>query len=257
MPRKEWFETWFNSPDYLELYKHRNDADAGKLVTLLERNVSIPKKAKVLDLACGNGRHSAVFASKGYVTTGVDLSAFLISEANRLKKSKYKKYSSNLCFERKDMRHLEYRLEFDVVVNLFSSFGYFEKESENLKVIKSISRSLVKGGCFFFDFINADFLKKTLVPFDFKKQKDKYIIQSRHISGGSIVKDIIIFTASAGNKTFAPARYRESIKMYTAPYLVKMFEKCGFGIKKKFGDYAGNRFDKSKSERLILIAEKF
>ena len=257
MPRKEWFETWFNSPDYLELYKHRNDNDAGKLVSLLGRNVSLPGNARVLDLACGNGRHSAVFASQGYMTTGVDLSEFLIGEANRLKSSKYKKYSSNLAFERKDMRKLDYRSEFDVVTNLFSSFGYFEKESENLKVIKSISRSLVKGGYFFFDFINSGYLEKTLVPFDFKKLKNKYIIQSRHISGGSIVKDIIIFTASAAKKTFTPARYRESIKMYTPAFLEKMFEKCGLRVKKRFGDYNGSRFDKYKSERLILIAEKY
>lgn len=257
MPPKEWFETWFSSPDYLELYKHRDEVEAGKLVSLIERSVSPAKNARVLDLACGNGRHSAVFAAKGFKTTGVDLSAFLINEAKKLRKTKYNKYSSNLRFERRDMRHLNYDSDFDVVVNLFSSFGYFEKEPENMKVIESVYRSLVKGGYFFFDFINAYYLEKKLVPFDFKKLKSKYIIQARHIYKGSCIKDILIFTVDSGKNIYSPSHYRESIKMYTLGHLEKMFENCGFTINQKFGDYNGNRFDKNKSERLILVAKKY
>src|SRR5438128_8780984 len=118
MQKDDWYKHWFNTRDYLELYSHRDDEDARRLIGLLFNNISLDKRAKVLDLACGNGRHSVLFAKKGFNTFGIDLSPYLIKEAKKLVK---KQYRGRLKFGIMDMRHLKHFEEFDLVVNLFSS----------------------------------------------------------------------------------------------------------------------------------------
>src|SRR5690349_15974356 len=94
-----WFKTWFNTKHYLELYKHRDNKDAKKIVTLISKNISLPKGSKVLDLACGNGRHSILFARKGFNVLGIDLSPYLIGEANKKLRSEYLSHKNKLEFE--------------------------------------------------------------------------------------------------------------------------------------------------------------
>lgn len=255
MKKKEWFKTWFGSPEYLKLYKHRNLKDAGELVKLLFGNIGLPKGSKVLDLACGNGRHSILFAKKGFNVTGIDLSKYLISEANKTKKLKYHKYAGRLKFEIGDMRNINYKNEFDLVVNLFSSFGYFEKDIENERVIKSISKALKTGGYFFFDFLNSIHLKKNLVPFSFSENKKSYIILTRNITGNIIEKNILIF--SRNNKKNNDCRhFTECVKLFDVNDFERIFKKHGLRVLKKFGNYSGDKFNKLNSERLIFIAKK-
>ncbi len=96
-----WFKEWFNTQEYLDLYKHRDDTDeASKIIKLLFNNISLPKDAKILDLACGNGRHSVLFAKKGFSVTGIDLSKYLISKAEERRKKEYSRYSKRLKVNR-------------------------------------------------------------------------------------------------------------------------------------------------------------
>ena len=155
---KSWYKVWFNNPEYLALYKHRDDNDARKIISLLFNNIVKVKNGKCLDLACGNGRHSVLFARKGYNVTGLDLSPYLIEQAEKRRKKEYKSQKDKLRFVIKDMRNIGIKNEFNLVVNLFSSFGYFEKKSENFKVIKEVSASLKNGGFFLFDFLNKQYL---------------------------------------------------------------------------------------------------
>lgn len=252
-----WFKNWFNSQLYLDLYKHRDNKDAKKIVSLITKNISLPKSSKVLDLACGNGRHSVLFAKKGYKVTGVDLSEYLIRQARNLLKSDYSESRSNLEFEIRDMRHISYRNKFDLVVNLFSSFGYFDKDSENFSVIKGISKSLKKNGYFFLDFLNADFLSANLVPFDISTRNDYVIIQVRNIKSGFVTKQIF-FIRNSGSKKSAPLinNYFEKIRLYSLEDFRKMFKKAGLNIIKTYGNYRGEKYSKNKSERLIILAKK-
>src|SRR4030095_14677417 len=251
-----WFEKWFNSKDYLELYKHRNEADARKIVSLITRTVKLPKGSKVLDLACGNGRHSILFAGKGFNVLGIDLSSFLIGQAKQKLKTDYRKYKKNLRFELGDMRNIRHAKEFDLVVNLFSSFGYFEKDSENKRVIKSISRSLKNGGYFFFDFLNARYLKKNIVPFDVTKRNRNIIVQVREITGGLIKKNILIFKDNTRPGEAVLNHFCEKIKLYLPVDFKKMFKTSGLNIIRVFGDYKGNTFNSNESPRLIILAQK-
>jgi cyclopropane fatty-acyl-phospholipid synthase-like methyltransferase len=255
-PTDNWFKAWFNSRHYLELYSHRDSNDARKIVSLITKNIKLPKGSRVLDLACGNGRHSILFARKGFSVLGIDLSPYLISEARKKLNSDYLSHKNNLKFEINDMRKINHKNEFDLVVNLFSSFGYFDKDSENFKVIKNVSDSLKRGGYFFFDFLNAAHLQKSLIPFDIKKRNHNIIILVREINNGFVKKNIIIIENNPGSDYSLVSDFYEKIKLYSINDFMKIFNKYGLEIVKTFGDYKGSRFNPAKSERLIILAKK-
>ncbi len=251
MDSADWYKSWFNTKDYLNLYKHRDNNDARKVVGLLFKKIRLKKGAKVLDLACGNGRHSVLFAKMGFDTLGIDLAPHMIKQARKTFAAE------NLKFEIGDMRRIGHRNEFDLVVNLFSSFGYFEKKSENEKVIKSVSASLKKDGYFYFDFLNSEYLKKKLNPLSFEKRKDETIIQLRYIRNNISIKTILIFCNGAGgNEKNSFKRFDERVRLFDAKDFSIMFKKYGLRIIKKFGDYSGKKYEKLKSQRLILLAQK-
>lgn len=249
---KEWFENWFDSQDYLDLYKHRDDNDAKKIVSLIIKNIPLKKNSKVLDLPCGNGRHSVLFAKKGFDVTGIDLSPFLISQARKRLRKEYSAYKNRLHFETGDMRKLNHTKEFSLAVNLFTSFGYFEKHVENEKVIRTISNSLQRNGWFVFDFLNTEYLKRNLVSFDKKKMNGKLILQHRYIKGNFIYKKIFLIGKSLANVN----EFTERIYLYSLKQVEKMFERSSLKIKNIFGDYAGSKFNIGASPRLIIFARK-
>lgn len=252
-----WYKSWFNTQDYLDLYKHRDEEDAKKIVTLLFKSIKLNKGSRVLDLACGNGRHSVLFAKRGYKVTGIDLSEYLIKQAKEKLKKEYRKYSSNLRFEISDMRYINHVGEFDLVVNIFTSFGYFESDKDNEGVIRSVSRALNRGGYFFMDFLNNHYLEKNIVHYDIKREERKFIVQVREICNRFVQKDILIFrNNSAKGKYPIFNRFREKIRLYSIKDFERILSKHKLKIIEKFGNYSGSLYSYNKSERLIILAQK-
>ncbi|RPI14810.1 MAG: class I SAM-dependent methyltransferase [Ignavibacteriae bacterium] len=252
-----WFKSWFNTQDYLDLYKHRDSHDASKLVSLIFSNINIPKGSNVLDLACGSGRHSVFFAKKGMFVTGIDLSAFLIKQANLQLENEFLHYKDKLKFEIRDMREIKHVNEFELVVNLFSSFGYFKDDNENEQVIRSISKALKPAGYFVIDFLNREKLINTLVPYDIKRTDGKYIVQVRKIEDGFVEKEILIFRNSDASTDYPVLNhFNERIRLYSLEDFRKMFTHNGLNIINTFGNYDGSIFVKNSSERLIIFAHK-
>jgi SAM-dependent methyltransferase len=242
---KEWYKDWFSSKYYLELYKHRDDKEAYDLINLIQRNVNLVNGGKVLDVCCGSGRHSIEFAKRGFDVTGFDLSDYLIGQANK-HKEKLKERNLKLKFLIKDMRNFDFKKSFDVAINIFSSFGYFEKDSENFKVFRNVHSSLNKNGFFVFDFLNEAYLRINLVKKDNMKLDGKEVIQRRKIENDFVYKKIMI-----DNRSFT-----ERIRLYSCEAIKKELQTLGISIKKVFGDYYGNKFVKEKSKRFIIIAQK-
>jgi SAM-dependent methyltransferase len=242
---KEWYKDWFSNKYYLELYKHRDDKEAYDLINLIQRNVNLKNGGKVLDVCCGSGRHSIEFAKRGYDVTGFDLSDYLIGQADK-HKERLKERNLKLKFLIKDMRDFNFRNSFDAAINMFSSFGYFESDSENFKVFENIHSSLKKGGFFVFDFLNEKYLRKNLVRTDFIKLDGKNVIQERKIENGFVYKDIRI-----GEKVFT-----ERIRLFSFDTITKELKDLGFNVKIVFGDYYGSIFEKEKSKRFIIIAQE-
>jgi SAM-dependent methyltransferase len=246
---KAWFEKWFSSKYYLELYQHRDEEDARWIINLLQRSIPVNTRSKVLDIACGSGRHSLELARRGFDVTGFDLSKFLISEAKKgLKNSKER--DLRVKFLIKDMRNFNFRNSFDIALNIFTSFGYFDNDEENFKVIKNVSDSLKKGGYFMFDFLNKKYLEDNIVKNTKKKFGSTVVMQKRKIEAGFVKKSI---TINEGSKVF---QFDESLRLYSLNEFKKAFESYGLKIHLLFGDYFGNKFNEIKSQRLIIIAKK-
>ena len=151
----EWFEEWFGE-EYLELYPHRDDADADRAVGLVLGAVEFAAGWRVLDVACGPGRHARAFEAAGARCFGVDLSASLLRIARGV---------TDAALIRADMRHLPVRPgSMDLTVNLFTSFGYFEREEEHADALAEMAGTVRPGGWFVIDLLNPAAVRAGLVP---------------------------------------------------------------------------------------------
>ncbi len=242
----EWFEDWFNTEEYLYVYSHRNEEDAKNFFDLITKNILIEKSSKVLDLACGAGRHSILFAKNGFDVTAVDISENLLNVASLTAKE----LGLNINFIKSDLRKLHLTQKFHLIINLFTSFGYFENDDENGEVIKIVSQHLVDNGYFILDFFNITYLKNNLIPISYDKIKEGIIKQERVIKEDRIVKKIII-TRKGIEKS-----YYESVRAYTKEELLSIFDNHGLKVKCICGDYLGNDFEEESSPRIIIIAQK-
>ncbi len=242
----EWFKDWFNTEEYLDVYRHRNEDDAKKLVDLILSKVNISHGSKVLDMACGAGRHSIIFAQYGFKVTAVDLSEKLIKVAKKTAAES----NVNVNFIESDLREFAISEKFDLIVNLFTSFGYFEKDIENIKIIKTAFNHLKENGFFILDFFNQGYVEKNL------KQKSVDIIpgglitQERRIENSRIKKLITI------NKYDVEQKFIESVRMFKPEELISAVVSAGFKVYEILGDFDGNTFNFSSSPRVILIVQK-
>jgi len=236
---KEWFYEWFDE-NYLHLYQHRDMKDACCQFDLIIKEISPGKDWKILDLACGEGRHTSLFRAKGYDIKGVDLSDTLIKSG----REKFPGLDLVQC----DMRDI--RGKYDLVLSLFTSFGYFEHEEEDRKVVSGVYRSLNPGGFFWFDFFNSEHIRRNLVPENtVLLDNGVEVIEERRIRGNRINKRIC-FRNGSGLK-----EYSESVRMYSKFELVEMMDTIGFKVEKRFGDYTGSEWCEN-SERVILLCKK-
>jgi SAM-dependent methyltransferase len=201
--------------------------------------LKLKPKDTILDLACGKGRHAKYLYKQGFDVTGVDLSEESILYAKQYEKP-------GLHFEVHDMC-LPYPQKFDAVFNLFTSFGYFDNEIDNLKTIKAIKDELKSSGFGVIDFLNVELAIKNLVPSEKKKIGDIVFNIEKLVEDGYIVKNIC-FKDVGTDYTFT-----EKVKALTLNDFENYFKEAGVKLKFVFGDYHLNDFDKNTSERLILI----
>lgn len=240
-----WFEEWFNSSLYEELYANRDEAEAKQLIKLLEKKLSQKRSSKILDLACGRGRHSINLAKKGYNVTGIDLSEQAIKTAKVKAK---KQHLENVQFYVHDMRE-PLPKTFDAVVNLFTSFGYFKDDEENARVFDSVVNMLKPNGIFVIDYLNAEKVKGGFVPLENGSFKTIDYTIKRYIEDGAIHKDIVF---KKGNKS---KKYSERVKLYKLDWFKQQLAKRNLIIKNLYGDYSGNDFDVEDSPRMLIISK--
>ncbi|MCW8849149.1 MAG: class I SAM-dependent methyltransferase [Melioribacteraceae bacterium] len=243
---KEWFKEWFASEEYLDVYSHRNAEDTENLIKLILSEVKITENANILDAACGAGRHSIKLAELGYNVTGFDLSGTLLQIAIKVADER----NLNINFVRADLRTYYTETKFDLVVNLFTSFGYFHTDEENFTFASNAFKMLSNGGYYILDYLNKNYLEENLIDKTEKIFDDKQIRESRIITEGRVIKKITI------TKENENSEFLESVKLYSYDELVSNFEKIGYRKIKVFGDYHGNEFEKESSERCIIIFQK-
>lgn len=243
---KPWFEEWFNHPLYLDVYSHRDDADARRLIAAVLPFLNIPAGSPVLDLACGTGRHAVVLAESGLQVTGVDLSENLLAIAGK----ETARLGHSIDLIRSDMRYLNLKKTFSAVFSLFTSFGYFDDDSENFSVFRVISDHLEPGGWFVFDYLNDPFIRQHLVPSDERRLEGARLIQNRRIEGRVLIKQVTI--EKPGQE---PLHFNEKVHLYTADELVPVLWAMGLTEMHRLGTLDGDPWT-PESPRLILICKK-
>jgi ubiquinone/menaquinone biosynthesis C-methylase UbiE len=237
---KDWFEDWFGE-EYLALYPHRDESEAQHAVDMIANELGDKQVRRVLDLACGAGRHARPLSDRWW-TVGLDLSAVLLKVARGAEPE------GN--YVRGDMRALPFAdRSFDMCVNLFTSFGYFESDAQHLRVLAEVARVVDIGGTFVLDFLNSKSVGRNLVARDQRKVGDQVVEQHRKITDdGRFVQKTISLPNS-------DRKFIERVRLFSVDELEMMLEESGFSVYAKHGDYSGGPITED-SPRAILFGTR-
>jgi SAM-dependent methyltransferase len=234
----EWFEEWFGE-DYLQLYPHRDDADAARAVALLAEATGFRPGWRVLDVACGPGRHARAFRAAGACCFGVDLSATLLRIARGV---------TDAPLVRADMRALPIRPgSMDLTVNLFTSFGYFDRDAEHAAALGEMVATVRPGGWFAIDFLNPSAVRARLVPCERIGPPGREAEVTRSVSpDGHYVSKTI--------RTAEGRRFVERVRLFEPDEIETMLRQAGVTVRHRFGDYDASPM-RSGSPRTILAGQ--
>jgi SAM-dependent methyltransferase len=242
--KKEWFYEWFDSPYYHILYKDRNDEEARFFIDRLCSQLQIKSQEKALDMPCGKGRHSVYLNEKGLDVVGIDLSEQNIDFAKKFE-------NESLEFHVHDMRKPFATQEFDYVLNIFTSFGYFDTETENQDVICSGAQALKKGGIMLLDFLNPYTVVPRLVANELREVGGiKFNISRKFTDTGYICKEIRF------RHKDMDFNFHEKVKAIKPQTFLGYFKTAGLDLMKIFGNYCLEDFVPNKSERMIFLLKK-
>ena len=240
---KQWFSEWFDSEYYHILYQNRDFEEAALFIENLLSYLSPSVSANFLDLACGKGRHAIQVNKHGFETHGCDFSEESILQASQFE-------SPTLQFYVQDMRvPLPYK--YNYILNLFTSFGYFDTNEEHLNTLKNIYNALKADGLFVFDFLNKNHVEKNLVSEEVVVNQQTAFEIKRCIAEGHILKNI-----QFKDEDGAIQKHIEKVRAFSPSELYQLFKQVGFEIQDTFGNYALTPFDSEKSERFIAILKK-
>ncbi len=232
----EWFEEWFHD-EYLALYPHRDEADAAQLVALLRREVGWTPGWRVLDVACGPGRHARAIEAAGARCIGLDLSMTLLRRARTL---------TDAPLIRADMRRIPVRARsMDLTLNLFTSFGYFEDDAQHRAALAEMAGTVRPRGWFAMDFLNATRVRATLVPAEVATLGGTNVRITRDLIGGD--RFVRKRMETEDGRTWV-----ERVRLFHADELEAMLVATGIAVVARFGDYAGAPIS-ADGPRAILI----
>ena len=181
-----WFKEWFNTPYYHILYKDRDFVEAENFIRNLTQDLQLSKDSKIIDLACGKGRHSVFLQQLGYEVLGVDLSEESIEHNKQFETSADE--TPKLTFEVHDMRNELYpnvsSEKVNAVFNLFTSFGYFDDDEDDRKVFSSVKNVLQIDGIFVLDFLNEKFeIIRDITVHDKRGNDFTYLNELEYVNG--------------------------------------------------------------------------
>lgn len=240
--RPEWFKFWFDTTYYHKLYAHRDDRQAADFIDELVDQLQPPPGSTMLDLGCGNGRHSKHLASKGFDVTGIDLAQQSIRQAKRFE-------TPSLRFFRRDMRLPFGRSQFRHIFSFFTSFGYFS-EAEHDRIIGNVAEALASGGTFVIDYLNTSYSEARLVPSE-QQEIDGVVYRiSRWTDKRHFYKRIAI------EDNGEPLEYTEQVARFTAAELSALLARHGLIPGEIYGDYQLSSYSDTSSPRLIIVARK-
>lgn len=236
----EWFEQWFGE-EYHALYPHRDDEDARRAVALIRGVTPWGSGDRILDLACGPGRHAAELERLGGQVIGFDLSRAMLRRARE---------RTRAALVRGDMRALPFRpASFALALNLFTSFGYFLDDAEHRLVVRQVAEALAPGGHFVLDYLNAEQVRQSLKLAEPAKSRHSDVQVTRRIGadGRFVIKEIELRDEGR--------RFQERVRLYSADELAALLSDAGLRVTARFGDYDGGPAG-PQAPRVILVGAR-
>ena len=244
--KKNWYREWFGE-DYLTVYKHRNSGDAKALIGLIRANVPLDYYMRVLDLGCGNGRHAFALLPHVQKIFGLDLSEHLLRVAVKQKTDNVLK--SWPAFIRGDMRHLPFKQPFDLILSLFTSFGYFDNDEQHEDVAIGMVKMMKEGGYLVLDYLNAGYVTEHLKAKGKRQVEDMEVDELRWIDNGRVYKKISL------HQNDEQRIFYESVRLFSFDELSLLLRKAGIKIINTYGNYLGDAYSVD-TPRMIFIGIK-
>ena len=247
----DWWKELFADEDYLSIYSPYITIDTTiKQINFLVNQIKLNPTQNILDLCCGTGRHSLELARRGFKVTGLDWSKKFIKRARSSAESE----GLSVNFIQGDMRRIIETDYYDVIINMFTSFGYFEKDDENESVIKGIAEALKLNGIFVFDFVNIAQLLRYPIPVISYKDllTERLVTRERKID---FFRWRMIETCRIGNdKDYE--EYCVSYRLYTLAEFINMLSRNGLQFDSVFGDFDGSDYCENYPPRMIVVSRK-
>lgn len=240
--KKPWFSSWFDSEFYHILYSDRNHEEADLFVKKLVDFLKISETTSILDLGCGKGRHSFSLSQYSKYVMGIDLSPNSIEYAES-------QSSGNPKFSVADMRDFELSQTFDCVLNLFTSFGYFDTLSENEKVLSCVSKHQKTNGILLIDYLNSEKVKSTGESLSIKTIQNIDFHIHKYLTENHVFKNIKF---QFEGKSY---EFEERVQLFKIEELEAMIKSTGYEIEQIYGDYKLENYN-PESERMIIVSRK-
>jgi SAM-dependent methyltransferase len=245
-----WYVDFFRS-DYLNVYGHMfTEERAEKESAFVARTLELKPGASVLDLCCGQGRHSVQLAKHEFKVTGLDLNAEYLDLASKAAEAAKVKIETVAG----DMREIPFENKFDAIVNMYSSFGYLESEAEDLKVLESAVKALKPGGRLLLDMLNREWAIDNYIQNDWHTGADGTLYVERRdldLATSRMHVHFIVVDPKGGR--------RESIghiiRLYTLTEMTRLLERVGMRVTAVFGGFEGEEYGIS-ARRMIIVAQK-
>lgn len=234
---------WFSSPYFHILYKNKNYQETQLFLDQLADFLALTPEHKILDLACGKGKHAIYLSKKGLDLTGLD-----ISENNLRYGQKFA--HERLRFVQQDMREPYQENHFDFILNLFTSFGFYDQDAENQKVFDAVYTMLKPGGRFFLDFVNPPVYERNLIPYELTIAQNIKFQVTQKIEDGILTKGIHF---DDNGQDF---HFEESIKLLPYDKFREHIEVSSLRLVQTLGGYDFSPFEEADSERMIFVLEK-
>jgi len=240
-------EDVFNVNDYMYFYSEKLTEERTKReVEFLVKVLELKEPKRILDLACGFGRHTIKLAELRHEVVGVDIMEGFLEIARK----KAEEQGVSVKFMKGDMRETNFKEEFDIVLLLYTSFGYFSDE-ENFKVLQNVYKALKPNGLFCLDVPNRDFVVKHLPPCSVLEKGEDLMIDMPSF-------DVFTGRMNVRRITIRNGRRREvsySIRLYTFTELKELLKRAGFEVYKVFGHWDGRELSLN-APRMIVVAQK-
>jgi SAM-dependent methyltransferase len=241
-----WYRNWFDE-DYLTLYADRDETEARHFVQTIWSRLGLNPGVRIADLPCGPGRHSKAFAEHGARVAGLDISSVMVEHAARL----VTELNPQPRFLKGDLRALPFTSEFDLVVNLFTSFGYFENETDNEQVFSELARMLVPGGILLIDIVNPIWLTEHFIPDNVIRTSTLEAVTHKElVDNGRRITKLIHLTRNGETRDVM-----ETVRLYHTEDLALLTERHGLTPFDLWGDYDGTPYS-SNTPRLVFLARK-